>query len=385
MALNIDPASIAEALRKNVESWTPVGRARGGRPRDRDRRRHRPRVGPAARDGERAARVPGRRPRPRLQPRRGRDRLHHPRRGRRTSRRATRSSRPAGSSRSRSATASSAASSTRSGARSTARARSPPTERRDLEVQAPNVVEPPAGEGAAVHRDHGDRRDDGDRARPARADHRRPPDRQDRRSRSTRSSPSASCWGDRAARSSASTSPIGQKASTVAEVVETLRENGALEYTVVVNASASDPAPFQYIAPYAGAAIGAHWMYEGEHALIVYDDLSKQAVGLPRALAAAAAPAGPRGLPGRRLLPALPPARARGEALRRARRRLADRAADHRDQGRRRLGVHPDERHLDHRRPDLPGARAVLLRRPAGDQRRHLGVAASAATRRSRR
>ena len=49
---------------------------------------------------------------------------------------------------------------------------------------------------------------------------------------------------------------IGQKASTVAEVVETLRENGALEYTVVVNAAASDPAPFQYLAPYAGAAIG---------------------------------------------------------------------------------------------------------------------------------
>jgi F-type H+-transporting ATPase subunit alpha len=70
---------------------------------------------------------------------------------------------------------------------------------------------------------------------------------------------------------------VGQKSSTVAEVVETLRENGALEYTVVVNAPASDPAPFQYIAPYAGAALGAHWMYNGEHALIVYDDLSKQA------------------------------------------------------------------------------------------------------------
>jgi F-type H+/Na+-transporting ATPase subunit alpha len=71
---------------------------------------------------------------------------------------------------------------------------------------------------------------------------------------------------------------VGQKASTVAEVVETLRENGALDYTVVVNASASDPAPFQYVAPYSGAAIGAHWMEEGKHVLIVYDDLSKQAV-----------------------------------------------------------------------------------------------------------
>ena len=71
---------------------------------------------------------------------------------------------------------------------------------------------------------------------------------------------------------------IGQKASTVAEVVETLRENGALEYTTVVNAAASDPAPFQYVAPYTGAALGAHWMYEGDAVLIVYDDLSKQAV-----------------------------------------------------------------------------------------------------------
>jgi F-type H+/Na+-transporting ATPase subunit alpha len=70
---------------------------------------------------------------------------------------------------------------------------------------------------------------------------------------------------------------VGQKSSTVAEVVATLADNGALEYTVVVNAPASDPAPFQYIAPYSGAAFGAHWMYNGEHALIVYDDLSKQA------------------------------------------------------------------------------------------------------------
>jgi F-type H+-transporting ATPase subunit alpha len=70
---------------------------------------------------------------------------------------------------------------------------------------------------------------------------------------------------------------IGQKGSTVREVEETLREHGAMDYTVIVNATASDPAPFQYVAPYAGAALGAHWMYRGEHALVVYDDLSKQA------------------------------------------------------------------------------------------------------------
>src|SRR5205807_8253823 len=70
---------------------------------------------------------------------------------------------------------------------------------------------------------------------------------------------------------------IGQKGSTVAEVVAALQENGALDYSVVVNAPASSPASFKYIAPYAGAAIGAYWMYEGQHALAVYDDLSKQA------------------------------------------------------------------------------------------------------------
>jgi F-type H+-transporting ATPase subunit alpha len=70
---------------------------------------------------------------------------------------------------------------------------------------------------------------------------------------------------------------IGQKGSTVAQTVEVLRQYGALEYTVVVAAPASDPAPFKYLAPYAGCAIGQHWMENGEHALVVYDDLSKQA------------------------------------------------------------------------------------------------------------
>jgi F-type H+/Na+-transporting ATPase subunit alpha len=70
---------------------------------------------------------------------------------------------------------------------------------------------------------------------------------------------------------------IGQKGSTVAQTVATLERYGALEYTVVVNASAGDSAPFKYLAPYAGCAMGQHWMENGEHALIVYDDLSKQA------------------------------------------------------------------------------------------------------------
>ncbi len=70
---------------------------------------------------------------------------------------------------------------------------------------------------------------------------------------------------------------IGLKESTVATTVETLRNHGALDYTVVVVAGASDPAPFKYLAPYAGCAMGQHWMETGEHALVVYDDLSKQA------------------------------------------------------------------------------------------------------------
>lgn len=71
---------------------------------------------------------------------------------------------------------------------------------------------------------------------------------------------------------------IGQKESTVARLVQKLRENDAMEYTTIVNASASESAPLQYIAPYAGCAIGEEWMEEGKDVLIVYDDLSKHAV-----------------------------------------------------------------------------------------------------------
>ncbi|MGH9041495.1 MAG: F0F1 ATP synthase subunit alpha [Acidimicrobiia bacterium] len=71
---------------------------------------------------------------------------------------------------------------------------------------------------------------------------------------------------------------IGLKASTVAGIVETLRSNGAMDYTIIVSATANDPAPMQYIAPYAGAAMAEYFMYEqGRHTLCIYDDLSKQA------------------------------------------------------------------------------------------------------------
>ncbi len=71
---------------------------------------------------------------------------------------------------------------------------------------------------------------------------------------------------------------IGQKASTVASVVRTLEEHGAMEYSIVVSATAAEPAPLQYLAPYAGCAMGEDFMYRGKHALIIYDDLSKHAV-----------------------------------------------------------------------------------------------------------
>ncbi|MFY9219962.1 MAG: F0F1 ATP synthase subunit alpha [Actinomycetes bacterium] len=70
---------------------------------------------------------------------------------------------------------------------------------------------------------------------------------------------------------------IGQKGSTIAAVRGALEENGAMEYTTIVAAPASDPAGFKYLAPYTGSAIGQHWMYNGKHVLIVFDDLSKQA------------------------------------------------------------------------------------------------------------
>jgi F-type H+-transporting ATPase subunit alpha len=70
---------------------------------------------------------------------------------------------------------------------------------------------------------------------------------------------------------------IGQKGSTIASVRGALEEAGALEYTTIVAAPASDPAGFKYLAPYTGSAIGQHWMYQGKHVLIIFDDLSKQA------------------------------------------------------------------------------------------------------------
>ena len=91
---------------------------------------------------------------------------------------------------------------------------------------------------------------------------------------------------------------IGQKASTVAALVQNLKEHGALPYTIIVSATASDPAAMQYYAPFAGAAIGEYFRDRGEHALVVYDDLSKQAVAYREVSLILRRPSGREAYPG---------------------------------------------------------------------------------------
>lgn len=91
---------------------------------------------------------------------------------------------------------------------------------------------------------------------------------------------------------------IGQKGSTVAALVNTLREKGAMDYTIVVSATASDPAAMQYFAPFAGAAIGEYFRDTGRHALVVYDDLSKQAVAYREVSLILRRPSGREAYPG---------------------------------------------------------------------------------------
>ena len=240
------------------------------------------------------------------------------------------------------------------------------------------MIAAPAGEGAAPDRHQGDRLDDERRPRPARADHRRPLDRQDgdrdrhdpeparperevllRRDRpegvDRRAGRRAAARGGRdGVHDRRRRRRRRGRADQVDGAVRRLRDGRVL--------------------PLQGRARARH--------LRRPDEAGRR---VPPALAAAAPPAGPRGVPRRRLLPALAAARARVQAERRARRRLADRAADHRDAGRRHLRLHPDERDLDHRRPDLPPGRPLLLGRPPGGQRRHVASRASARRRRRRR
>ncbi len=134
---------------------------------------------------------------------------------------------------------------------------------------------------------------------------------------------------------------VGQKRSTVAQLVRTLEEYGAMEYSIVVAAAASEPAPMQFLAPYTGCTMGEYFRDNGMHAVIFYDDLSKQAVAYRQMSLLLRRPPGARGVSGRRVLPAFAPAGARGEDERRAWRGQPDRIAGDRNAGGRRGGLYP--------------------------------------------
>ena len=158
---------------------------------------------------------------------------------------------------------------------------------------------------------------------------------------------------------------IGQRMSTVVGVAETLEQNGALDSTIIVAAPADEAAPIKFMAPYAGCAMGEHFLYNGKHALCIYDDLTKHAYAYRQMSLLLRRPPGREAYPGRRLLPALAPARAGGEAQRRPGRRLAHRAADHRDPGRRR--VRPTCRPTSSRSPTArSSSRATCSARACG-------------------
>ncbi len=234
-------------------------------------------------------------------------------------------------------------------------------------VQSPRRRPAPAGRGTRPDRADVDRRDDPDRPRPARADHRRPPDRQDGdRDRHDHQQqgqgPDLHLRRDRAADVDgrpAERDAGGKRRDGEHDHRRRPRRRGGAD---------------QVHRPLRRLRDGRALPLQRQSRALRLRRPHQTRLRLPADVAAAAAPAGSRGLPGRRLLPALAAAGAGGEAERRARRRLADGAADHRDPGLRRLRLHPDQRDLDHRRPDLPRVRPLLLRRPAGDQRRHLGL-----------
>ena len=168
---------------------------------------------------------------------------------------------------------------------------------------------------------------------------------------------------------------IGQKRSTVAQFVKVLEEHGALEYSIIVAATASDAAPMQFLAPFSGCAMGEFFRDNGMHAVIIYDDLSKQAVAYRQMSLLLRRP------PGREAYP--------GDVFY-LHSRLLERAAKlNKDHGSGSLtalpvietqandvsAYIPDQRDLDHRRPDLPRDRPLLPGHPPGGERRPVGLA----------
>ena len=164
---------------------------------------------------------------------------------------------------------------------------------------------------------------------------------------------------------------IGQKRSTIAQVVKMLTDAGAMDYTIVVAASATEPATMQYIAPYAACAMGEFFRDNQDGTPLLLRRSFQARAGLSRNFAVAAPSARTRGFPGRRVLSPLALAGTRCKVERQARRGFADGAAGDRNPGRRRFRIHSDERHLDHRRPDLSGSGPVQQRHPPGHQRGH--------------
>jgi F-type H+-transporting ATPase subunit alpha len=179
---------------------------------------------------------------------------------------------------------------------------------------------------------------------------------------------------------------IGQKASSIKNVVRSLEAAGAMEYTIVVAASASESAAMQYVSAYSGCTMGEYFRDRGQDALIIYDDLSKQAVAYRQVSLLLRRPPGREAFPGDVFY-------LHSRLLERAARVNAE-YVEHFTKGEVKgktgsltalpiietqagdvSAVRSDERDLDHRRPDLPRDQPVQRRHPSRHQRRHLGVA----------
>ena len=166
---------------------------------------------------------------------------------------------------------------------------------------------------------------------------------------------------------------IGQKRSSIAQVVKILEDYGAMEYTIVVAASASEPAPMQYISPYAATAIGEYFRDSKRHALVIYDDLSKHAASYREISLLLRRPPGREAYPGdvfylhSRLL------ERSAKLSDKNRRRLAHRSAHHRNPGWRRFRIHSHQRDFDYGRADLSGDGSVQPGRASRRERRVVG------------
>ena len=150
---------------------------------------------------------------------------------------------------------------------------------------------------------------------------------------------------------------IGQKASSIAQVVNTLQERGAMEYTIIVAATADSPATLQYLAPYTGAALAEYFMYNGRHTLAIYDDLSKQAQAYREMSLLLRRPPGREAYPGDVFLSSLSTSRTCSQTKRHPRRGKHDSSSHRRDTGRGRFRLHSHECNLNHRWPNFSVSR----------------------------